>query len=188
MATYLMSCNCGQTLPVDVGQAGGQVVCVCGNTLDVPTLRMLRHLPLAPAAQPKPTTTWSARKGVIAVFVIVAGLLATLSLWNRLTEPKLPEFQPLAQSKLVDEQLGQLTPVEAWKAWIVLYRPLAERGFTPLESRDAPQIRAQIAHQRFLQATMLSIAGISIAVAAVAALWPGGKKKRGRQGEGETRR
>jgi hypothetical protein len=187
MATYLLSCNCGKTLPVEVGQAGGQVVCTCGTTLDVPTLRMLRHLPLAPTEQPKSASAWSARKGAIAVFLIAAGVLAALGLLNRLTEPKLPEFHPEAQSEMVDRQLGQLKPVDAWKSWIVLYRPLAETGFTPMQSRDEPRIRAEIDHSRFLQAAMLGVASVCVALAAITALWPGGKPKTGRQGDKETR-
>jgi hypothetical protein len=181
MASHLLTCNCGQTVPVEVGQAGGQVVCSCGAKLDVPTLRNLRHLPLAPTNQPVSAKAWSARKGTIAVFLIAAGLLSAASLWNRLTEPKLPEFQPQSQSDMVDRHLDQVTPTNAWREWIVLYRPLAEKGFTPMESMDAPRIRAAIAHKRFLQSTMLSIAGVCFAVAALAALWPGGKTKQRRQ-------
>jgi multisubunit Na+/H+ antiporter MnhB subunit len=175
-------------MPVEVGQAGGQVVCTCGTTLDVPTLRMLRHLPLAPTEQPKRTATWSPRKGAIAVFLIAAGVLAAVSLWNRLTEPKLPEFHPQAQSEFVDRELGQLKPVDAWKTWILVYRPLAETGFTPMQSRDEPRIRAEIGHSRFLQAAMLGVAGVCVVLAAITALLPSGKAKSGRGGEGETRR
>jgi hypothetical protein len=171
MASYLLTCVCGKTLPVDTGQAGGQVVCSCGTALDVPTLRKLRHLPLAPTDQPKPAAAWTARKGAIAVFLIVAGTLATLSLWNRLTEPKIPEFQPLVHSELVNQELQDMTPVEAWKRWIVLYRPLAENGFAIMQSQIEPAIRAQIARQRFLQAMMLIVAGICVVLAIIIAIW-----------------
>ena len=187
MAKYLLTCSCGNMLPVDVGQAGGQLVCSCGRTIDVPTLRNLRHLPPVTTAEPKPAATWSVRKGVITVFLIPAGLLAAVALWHRLTEPKLPEFQPQAHAESVEKHFDQVTPVDAWKSWIVHYRPLAERGFTPLERSDAPQIRDAIAQSRFMQGTLLSVAGVCLAVAAIAALWPAGKK-RGRHGEGETRR
>jgi hypothetical protein len=188
MATYLLTCNCGKSLPVEVGQAGGQVVCTCGTTLDVPTLRMLRHLPPVQTEKAKPAAAWSPRKGAIAVFLIAAGVLAALALWNRFREPELPPFHPQAQSEFVDRQLDQLKPVDAWKTWIVAYRPLAETGFSPMRSPDEPRILAEIDHSRFMQAAMLGVAGVCVALAAITALWPSGKAKRGRGGEGETRR
>lgn len=180
MARYLLTCSCGQTLPVDAGQAGGQAVCSCGTTLDVPTLRNLRHLPQEVVAPSKQSTNWSARKGVVAVFLIGATLLAAVTLWNWITEPKLPEFGPVLQSKLVDERLSQISPVDAWKTWIVVYRPLAERGFMPMESPKAPAIRATIVRKRFLEFAFLSLAGMCLVVAALAVMWPTAATKRQR--------
>lgn len=180
MATYLLTCECGKTLPVDVGQAGGQVVCSCGKTRAVPTLRMLRHLPLAPTEQPKPAATWSTRKGTIAVFLILAGLLAALSLWNRLIEPKLPTFDPAAQARGVDMEIDSWSPVQAWQMWIGMYRPLAENGFAVMQSHFEPAIRAQIARQRFLQTVMLVAAGVCVLLAAIIAVWTRATPRGGR--------
>ena len=47
MTKYLLTCECGKTVTVDIGQAGEQVACQCGAKLDVPPLRKLRHLPAA---------------------------------------------------------------------------------------------------------------------------------------------
>src|SRR5262245_54314983 len=99
MPSYLLTCSCGNTMSVDVGQAGGQIVCSCGTKLDVPTLRNLRHLPPAATIQAAEAATWSPRKGFITFFLIGAAVLAAASLWNRLTEPKLPEFQPQVMSQ-----------------------------------------------------------------------------------------
>lgn len=172
MASYLLTCNCGLTLPVDVGQAGGQVVCSCGTRLDVPTLRNLRHLPVASTVQPSTVANWSPKKGTIAVFLIGAALLAAASLWNRLTEPKLPEFQPQVVSQAINKRIDQLKPVDVWKEWILVYRPLAERGFTPLEASNAAQIHAVIARKRFLESVLLIVAGVCLGIAALAVLWP----------------
>jgi hypothetical protein len=180
MARYLLTCGCGKELPVDAGQAGGQIVCSCGACLDVPTLRNLRHLPQEVVAPSQQSTKWSARKGLAAVFLIGAALLAAVSLGNWITEPSLPEFDPVLQAKLVDEQLLQISPVEAWKTWIVAYRPLAERGFTPMESSKAPAIRAAVIHKRFLEFSFLSLAGVCLLVAALAAMWPTATPKRRR--------
>jgi hypothetical protein len=172
MPNYLLACECGQTQSVGVAQAGGQVVCACGNKLDVPPLRLLRHLPPA-ADQPAATASaWSGRKGAIAVCLILASLLAALSLWSRLTEPPLPKFDPTDHSEFFDQLLGHVTPVDAWKLWIDQYRPLAERGFAVLERHDTPAIRAIIAQKRFSQTIMLSMAAILAAAAVTIAIWP----------------
>ena len=46
MTKYALTCECGNTLSVEIGQAGEQVICQCGAKLDVPPLRKLRHLPV----------------------------------------------------------------------------------------------------------------------------------------------
>ena len=81
----------------------------------------------------------------MAFFLVGAVVLAAVSLWTWLREPTIPEFEPRAQSDVVERSLSELTPVNAWKSWIVVYRPLAERGFAPLERVNAPMIRAEIA-------------------------------------------
>jgi len=62
---YLLPCSCGQKTPVSVAQAGGQVVCVCGKSLSVPTMRGLRELEIAPAAVPEKKAGWSRVHGVV---------------------------------------------------------------------------------------------------------------------------
>ena len=46
---YLLPCNCGQKVRVGKAQAGQAVLCGCGQQLNVPTLRGLRELEVAPA-------------------------------------------------------------------------------------------------------------------------------------------
>ena len=44
---YLLPCSCGKSVAVEVSQAGQSVRCPCGNTLDVPAMRLIRQLPPA---------------------------------------------------------------------------------------------------------------------------------------------
>jgi hypothetical protein len=62
---YLLPCSCGHKTPVSVAQAGGQVACVCGNSLPVPTLRGLRELEIAPAAVVEKKAGWSRTHGAV---------------------------------------------------------------------------------------------------------------------------
>lgn len=74
---YLLPCTCGQTVRVGNAQAGGQVLCACGKSLDVPTLRGLRQLEWAPAEVTKKTALrWSPAHGAtfaLALSLAVAG-------------------------------------------------------------------------------------------------------------------
>jgi hypothetical protein len=45
---FLLPCSCGQKVRVGNAQAGGQVICACGKSVSVPTLRGLRQLEPAP--------------------------------------------------------------------------------------------------------------------------------------------
>jgi len=44
---YLVTCSCGNAIPVEPRQAGEKVPCPCGLTVDIPTLMALRRLPVA---------------------------------------------------------------------------------------------------------------------------------------------
>jgi hypothetical protein len=189
MPTYLLACKCGKSTPVEVGQAGGQVVCDCGERLDVPTLRQLRHLPqvqtaAAPAA--RGGRDWNVRKGVIAASLVAVAVLTAIVAWSRWTEPTIPKFDPAVHTKGVDERLRTQSPAQAWEWWIEYYKPLAQRGFPVFQSPNEPAIQIQIAKSRFLQKSLLAVAGLAAVVGATAALWP--REKSGRPGVKKTRR
>jgi hypothetical protein len=173
MSKYLLGCECGEAVPVDLGQAGGRVVCLkCGRQLEVPPLRMLRHLPQATAAAEKASFAWGPRQGVMTAGVVLAVALLAVALWSRLSEPSVPEFSPSARLQSVDTALDTMTPVQAWDLWITLYRPMAERGLAVMEDPHKPAIEQYVAKKRFFQKTMLIAAGACAAVAAIAAVWP----------------
>jgi len=173
MSQYLLTCRCGKNVPVEVGQAGGQVICSCGERLDVPTLRKLRHLPVADATvSAPPSSTWGARQGIMTVGIILAVVLAGIALWLRVSEPTVPVFDPAARGQSVDAALETMTPVQAWDLWINIYRPMSEKGFARIEDPRKPIIEQFIAKQRFRQKTLLIVAACCAIVAVAAALWP----------------
>jgi hypothetical protein len=179
MSKYLLTCDCGSTVPVEIGQAGGKVACpACGAALDVPTLRKLRHLPPAGIETRPVPSSWGARQGVATAGLILAAILATVAAGSRYFEPTVPEFNPDARRQSVDRALETMTPVQGFQMWVDLYRPLAERGFAIIEDPHKPAIEQYIAKQRFFQKTLLIVAAISAAVAVAAALWPRPMKTR----------
>src|SRR6478609_3354126 len=149
MTTYLLDCQCGQRLPVEIGQAGGRITCSCGKEIDVPTLRNLRHLPTADVEDTqarRASVPWNKRKGAIAACLIVTSILAGAGIWNRLTQPSVPKFDPGARLSNVEQQLKNITPADAF----ILsqnYRLLAEKGLAVFEVANQAAIEQQIRHQ-----------------------------------------
>ena len=173
MSKYLVECSCGNKLPVELGQAGGQITCSCGKLVEVPTLRKLRHLPQVEAEVVRQTSTWSARKGVATAGLLLAGALAIVNAWSWFTQPKVPEFNATAyQQEIIEPRLKAMTPTQSWLMWIEYYKPLAERGFGNLELVQRAAIEANIAERQSLRRTLWVVAAIAAAVAAAALFWP----------------
>ncbi len=173
MSRYLLTCTCGRTLPVEIGQAGGKLACACGATLDVPPLRNLRHLPVEPSREPlRAASNWGARQQIIAVVSIFGAVLVSYGLWNWLTEPVLPIFDPAMRTKVMEKGINDLTPAKAWRMSVEVYRPLAETGFSEFEHPATPQIRNMIADRRFINKLLAIPAALCLLIGLAAALWP----------------
>jgi hypothetical protein len=112
------------------------------------------------------------QKGLATVFALLTVFAAIYAIWLRVTEPRVPPFDPVGQMRAVDNYLEKMTPREGWQLWIEHYRPLAERGFAPFEHRDAAAIEQLAARQRLLQKTLWVVAAICTLVALAAALLP----------------
>jgi hypothetical protein len=171
MPQYLVTCVCGRQLPVEVGQAGEQLTCVCGTNVSVPTLRQLRQLPVATAAEPVSVAkhSWGARQGTIAASLIAATLLLLGAAASRYTEHPLPQFHPEAQIKMVDQFLTKKSPAELWQIWTENYRQLGDKGFTAMEDPRTVPIQQDIDQHRRIQLVLVALAGAFIAMATV--LW-----------------
>lgn len=171
MSSYLLTCNCGKTVPVDVGQAGGQVTCECGTRLDVPTLRQLRHLPRStPAEERRQSSAWGLRQGIFAASLILAATLSAWGTWVWSKEPVIPEFNPADRMQAVEKQIK--TPVGAWNGWVEFYRPMAEHGIPVFHISNAAAIEAAIAQARFFRWMLWALGAILAVIAACVAFWP----------------
>jgi hypothetical protein len=171
MSSYLLPCPCGNTTPVDIGQAGGRVTCSCGAQLDVPPLRQLRHLPREIVLQGKKTAgNWGARQGIVAASLIIATVFLAWGSWIWWSEPVVPKFDPAARLQAVENQIK--TPAGAWEAWIDYYRPMAENGIPVFRIGNAAFVETRIAHARFLRWMLWAVAGVMAIVAISGALWP----------------
>jgi hypothetical protein len=192
MSKYLLTCTCGNEVPVEIGQAGGRVACTCGAQLDVPTLRQLRHLPQEKAAETGAAASWGTHQGWIAAALIFVAALLAWTAWSWWTQPSQPKFDAthaVEHMALVDQNLKKWTPTDGWNLWIEHYRPLSERGLGVFHAQNAAQIETKIAEARFLRGMLLTMAVVFAAVAAAIAFWPRPvAKKTGRRGDGVTGR
>ena len=132
MPQYLLPCTCGQKVRVANAQAGGQVQCVCGQRLSVPTLRGLRSLePAPPEANVKAAAGWSRLHGAVfaaALLVATGGAaIAVYHGWRYLqVMPFAKDYSPdviRAEAAHIDE----LSPVETLTHW----SKLVEEGLGP---------------------------------------------------------
>jgi hypothetical protein len=163
MPSHLLSCaSCGKSLPVEVGQAGGQVQCPCGARVDVPALRQLRQLPEASAAADE-RRRWSAGQGVLATCLVLVGLFVIVAGWSRWSEPAVQQFDPAKHNREMEQAVDELTPVQGWSVWVTSLQPLGDTGFFELDTGPPAAVKEQIARARFFQATMLVLAAVSVA-------------------------
>ena len=77
---FLLPCECGQTTPVQVSQAGQSLRCACGRALTVPTMRGIRELKPAEVEPSKKVTerSWNQTRGMIfgaGALCIIAGII-----------------------------------------------------------------------------------------------------------------
>ena len=127
---FLLPCSCGQKVRVSNAQAGGEVYCVCGKSLSVPTLRGLRQLEPAPAERvAKRELRWTPTHGAIfaGALLVATASVAILGFhlfqyaqfvgWFRpdhfdFTVDRSKEMVQGASAQ-IDEELRALTPDQA---------------------------------------------------------------------------
>jgi hypothetical protein len=104
---YRLPCPCGRTVPVRPSQAGDSVVCECGESLEVPTLRELRRLDRwnpPSAGRRRRGPVWGRRQVWISVGLIVTLIGLSHGLFLLWTWPRPADVETLS-------------PLETWALW-----------------------------------------------------------------------
>jgi hypothetical protein len=97
---YLLPCPaCGQKLAVSSAQSGQSVLCSCGRSQDVPTLRDLRQLEQATDGD-APQSSWNRRKGLVFLGCTIMAICALVAGWFVTKLPR--SFDPSAIRKEID--------------------------------------------------------------------------------------
>jgi len=142
-ARYLLPCECGNTTPVDMSQAGGSVLCGCGKQLEVPSLRAIRELPRLSEAADVHKYQWNPAAGMTFVSgVVIAFVGAGVALAMHLNSLVVPE---LPSEEMVAAWVGEVdnaTPEELFQIWnSARHDGLGEHG-------DSPFIQARMVSKR----------------------------------------
>jgi hypothetical protein len=186
MAKYLVDCTCGRQHTVETRQAGESMVCECGATVPIPTLRQLRQLPEASAATAGIAAsgpTWGGRQRTITVSLLLAAVFLAVAAMSRSLEVPVPVLDPVAYTKNVDRLVGTMTPLQAWERWQDTYEPLRTTGFEVFKHPAEKLMTQALTWHKGVQRIALGLAAVCGAVAVVT--W---FSKGGRQGDKETRR
>jgi hypothetical protein len=118
---FLLPCECGQTTPIQVSQAGQSVRCVCGRELAVPTMRGIRELKPAAVAPTKVSTqrNWNQTRGMIfgaGALSILFGLI--LIGFNYPLYRNYSAFQPTTEDvEFTMAQIDATQPADLWDLW-----------------------------------------------------------------------
>ncbi|MEN1681785.1 MAG: hypothetical protein AAGJ46_19560 [Planctomycetota bacterium] len=176
MPSYLLPCQCGQSIRVEPRQAGEKVTCSgCSDVLEVPSLRQIRELPPAPDESAPRRSSWSARQGVLTAGMLVTAALIGVGAYFYSVMPLPPE--EVNRDLQIAQGLEVITPLDGFQLWMQQYQPIFTRGqIEPfVDRRGAYYERALLMNQIYRAASFGLAAVIGLGAIAIAASIRGGK-------------
>jgi hypothetical protein len=177
MAKYLVACACGRQHTVETRQAGASLVCKCGATVAVPTLRQLRQCPEArdevvAAAGP----VWGTRQAAMTVCLLLAAACLVAAVMSRLSEQPVPTIDPVQYTASVNQLVSNMTPLQAWERWVDTYEPLTPTGFNVYKHPATDEMQQHLTWHQWIQ--WIGLGSAAVLGVAAAALGLGGGTKR----------
>ncbi len=170
---YLLPCDCGERVVIELGQAGQRVACVCGKELTVPTMRGIKVLETAPDEAPVPSRdgNWNATRGAVfaiglTLSVIAFGIAGYYVFQRSRLETQEYEWD---RPDLANQQIDDMNDLQTYYLWMNYYTGGLGEQFPP----DFVRAKKQAAE-------FLAIAGVAgvcgslgLALAAAAVFAPG---------------
>ena len=155
-------------MPVEIRQAGDTVLCECGASLEVPTLRELREYASVPMeTEPESARTWQPRHGLALLGFFVALLVAIPGFVFWAHQPDPPRIDELISPQVIQDSIEQMTVMETWYEW----RAALELGLVQEASPHMIAYRKQIRTLRGRMALCFGVAGLAIILSIAALLW-----------------
>jgi hypothetical protein len=160
---YLLPCRCGQTVPVERGQAGQTVHCRCGGSLEVPTLLAMARLEpeLRQQGESEAGQPWGVWQGMAVAGLVVCGIAAALAGYLAWTWPP----PPLSKYNYANQRawIAERKPAESLEIFLQMRR----EGLAPLHPAVAAGYAAARFHYQLGAASvaLLAAAGVALALA-----------------------
>ena len=157
---YLLPCQCGERLPVDVSQAGLQLACQCGKKLEVPTLRGLKRLETENDKAAAEAAPWTARQGLITFGVLIMLTGVGIAGWKAYSIPPFPELPPNV-AEITRQYAHELSLEQTFKEWDEL-----KLGLNKQPSEDVARWELTHGeHQRWIYVGIfISVVGLTISL------------------------
>lgn len=175
---YLLPCpRCGEKTPIETRHAGEQRTCVCGATLDVPTLREIRNLetaePVATVGRSRPN--WNASLGClfaggILVALIGAGAVAMGTMGIK-GLPKPPPVPFDAEGAAAEVRLW--TPKESYEVWSTMRKGGLGAYVTPAHV----QAREMVGRLQMVSNIGYAVIGLGFLMSAVTFFFRGRRQR-----------
>jgi hypothetical protein len=175
---YVLQCPaCRKKHYVQSSQAGTSLACKCGRSVNVPSMRGLRDLPVAadqPAAPRDSQGGWGPRQAA-AFALLLAGVLAVgFAGYLFATKPENPtrladRINATEQARL-DELARNMTPEQTFGTW----NDLKSKGIAVDAPLPAELVRVREQHRafRFRLTLALAVGGASLLLSAAIWFWP----------------
>lgn len=169
---YLLTCECEAKHPVGAHQAGSQLACECGRTLQVPRLGELRQLPREEAATTAAaeTSRWGVGQSVVMAGLTIGLLALAVGLWAHFSMPSVSKYRDVVgewSKAQLEEWLAQATPADTYRVWNQELELLTTNGFTRMEGVGEIQVQAREARQGMLRNASFVLAALSFGLAIV---------------------
>lgn len=126
-AKYLLPCVCGQQIVVEPRQAGENITCSCGATVQAPTLMDMKRLEPAPVevAPKTPAAAWGLRHRLLFLgyFLVAAAIVGVVWLYVERPRSRFDTIDP----EHIRETAQKLVPSQAWSIWESMKQGLDRR-------------------------------------------------------------
>ena len=173
MATkFLLPCECGQTIAIEVGQAGQKIPCACGKTVEAPSMRAIRSLELQPEQPdaPKPKRSWSPAAGMVFVTGSILILIALTTIgFAYFSRSLLHRNLPVRSPENVAQWLGEIDQTPA-DGLIDVWNETVEKGFSEADESPWQLYRAEAGKYKLTIWIGLALAALGLAMSTGATL------------------
>ncbi|MCA9122820.1 MAG: hypothetical protein H6822_36710 [Planctomycetaceae bacterium] len=167
MSKYLLPCECGKGIAVDIKQAGQQIACECGKVLEVPTLRGVLDLEPVPEAttQLPPASVWNPARGMTfagSFALVVIG--AVVAFFGNAGLRSAPDISREVELESFDKTIDDMTLGEVYSAW----KGIREHGLGARGENVFVNIRAFRAEKKrvlWLGALLCAVGAAGVVVA-----------------------